>query len=94
MHRVDGQSTMTTSLTNVRNRVSAAQRYSVVVILLVVFVAAAVASPSFFTFGNLKNILLQASATSVAAIGMTFVLVLAEVDISIGSLMSLSMTVG
>ena len=29
-----------------------------------------------------------------AAVGMTFVIVLAEIDISIGSLMSLAMTVG
>src|SRR5262249_28676024 len=52
-----------------------------------------VMSPPFLSAGNLGNILLQASATSVAAIGMTFVLILAEVDISIGSLMSLAMTI-
>ena len=77
-----------------RDWFEAAQRYSVLIILLVVFVGFASVSGPFLSSGNLKNILLQASATSIAAIGMTFVLVLAEVDISIGSLMSLAMTIG
>jgi ribose transport system permease protein len=81
-------------MADLRSKLAAAQRYSVVVILIVVFLVAAAASPSFLTVGNIKNILLQASATSIAAIGMTFVIVLAEVDISIGSLMSLAMTIG
>jgi ribose transport system permease protein len=85
---------MTTSLALLKRRLSGAQRYSVAVVLFVVFVMAALAAPSFLTVGNIKNILLQASATSIAAIGMTFVLALGEVDISIGSLMSLAMTVG
>ncbi len=71
-----------------------AQQYSIVAILIIVSVMFASASRSFLTAGNLTNILLQAAATSIAAIGMTFVIILAEVDISIGSLMSLAMTVG
>lgn len=69
------------------------QRYSVVVMLVVVVAIFASVSKPFFSTSNLTNILLQASATAVAAVGMTFVLIIAEVDISIGSLMSLAMTV-
>jgi ribose transport system permease protein len=70
------------------------QRYSIVVMLLVIVVVFASISKPFLTASNLGNILLQAAATAVAAVGMTFVIVIAEIDISIGSLMSLAMTVG
>jgi len=76
-----------------RSWVASVQRYSIVVMLLAVIIVFAAISKPFFTVTNLSNILLQASATAIAAIGMTFVLVIAEIDISIGSLMSLAMTV-
>jgi len=76
-----------------RTWVASVQRYSIVVMLLAVIIVFAAISKPFFTVTNLSNILLQASATAIAAIGMTFVLVIAEIDISIGSLMSLAMTV-
>ncbi len=68
------------------------QRYSVVVMLVAVVVVFASISTPFFTASNLNNILLQSTATALAAIGMTFVIVTGEIDISIGSLMSLAMT--
>jgi ribose transport system permease protein len=76
-----------------RSWIARIQRYSIVVMLLVMVVIFASVSKPFFSAGNLSNILLQASATAIAAVGMTFVLIIAEIDISIGSLMSLSMTV-
>ncbi len=60
---------------------------------IVTIVFASVSKP-FFTLANLSNVLLQASATAIAAVGMTFVIIIGEIDISIGSLMSLAMTVG
>ncbi len=68
------------------------QRYSIVVMLMVIVAVFASVSPPFFTAHNLGNILLQATATAIAAVGMTFVIIVAEIDISIGSLMSLAMT--
>jgi ribose transport system permease protein len=76
-----------------RSSAARIQRYSVVVILALVVVAFALLSKPFFTVGNLSNILLQSAATAAAAIGMTFVILTGEIDISIGSLMSLAMTV-
>ena len=70
------------------------QRYSIVVMLVIVTIVFASISRPFFTLANLSNVLLQASAAAIAAVGMTFVIVLAEIDISIGSIMSLAMTVG
>jgi ribose transport system permease protein len=69
------------------------QQYSILGVLVVVAVIFTLLSRPFLSAGNISNILLQAAATSIAAIGMTFVLLLAEVDISIGSLMSLAMTI-
>ena len=44
-------------------------------------------SPKFFTAANLTNLLVQASSTVVVGVGMTFVLLTAGVDLSVGSLM-------
>ena len=44
-------------------------------------------SPRFLTGPNLTSILVQSAATAVVATGMTFVLLTASVDLSVGSLM-------
>src|SRR6201990_3608670 len=45
----------------------------------------AVASPSFATIDNLGNILTQVSVTGIIAVGLTFVILCAEIDLSIAS---------
>jgi ribose transport system permease protein len=77
-----------------RTWASTIQRYSIVVMLLLVAAFFSIVSKPFFTTSNLTNVLLQAAATSIAAIGMTFVIITADIDISVGSLMSLAMTAG
>lgn len=44
-------------------------------------------SPKFLTAANMENLLVQASSTAVVAIGMTFVLLTAGVDLSVGAIM-------
>ena len=44
-------------------------------------------SPQFFSGQNLMNIGVQASSTAIVAIGMTFVLLTAGVDLSVGAIM-------
>ncbi|WFU37802.1 ABC transporter permease [Bradyrhizobium sp. CB82] len=46
----------------------------------------AFASPSFATLDNLGNILTQVSVTGVIAVGLTFVILCAEIDLSIASI--------
>ena len=41
-----------------------------------------IASPSFATLGNLENILQQVSITAIMAVGLTFVILTAEIDLS------------
>jgi ribose transport system permease protein len=50
-------------------------------------------SPKFFTGPNLSNILVQSSATAIVAIGMTFVLLTAGVDLSVGAIMFMAAAV-
>jgi len=47
-------------------------------------------TPSFLMFDNLINILRQTSYTAIASIGMTMVIIIAQIDISVGSLIAIS----
>jgi ribose transport system permease protein len=53
-------------------------------LFLVVFFA--LASPSFSTIGNLWNILTQVSVTGIIAVGLTFVILCAEIDLSVAAI--------
>ena len=44
------------------------------------------ATPSFATLGNLANILTQISVTGIIAVGLTFVILCAEIDLSVASI--------
>lgn len=50
----------------------------------------ALLQPNFFTGANLVNILIQASVLLIAATGMTYVILTAGIDLSVGALMFLS----
>lgn len=50
-------------------------------------------SPSFLTGANLTNIVTQSSSTALVAVGMTFVLLTAGVDLSVGAIMFLGAAV-
>ncbi len=50
----------------------------------------AVLSPRFLTIDNWLNVLLQTSTIGIVAIGMTFVIVTAGIDLSVGSTVALS----
>lgn len=53
-------------------------------LFLVVFFA--LASPSFVSIGNFTNILTQISVTAIIAVGLTFVILCAEIDLSVASI--------
>jgi len=53
--------------------------------LLALLVFFSLASPSFLTVGNLSNILTQISITGIMAAGLTFVILCAEIDLSVAS---------
>jgi len=53
--------------------------------LLFLLVFFSVTSPSFATLGNAANILTQISVTGIIAVGLTFVILCAEIDLSVAS---------
>src|SRR5919199_916770 len=53
--------------------------------LIVVFIFLSFASPVFLTTNNLINIIEQNAVTATIALGMTFVIITAGIDLSIGS---------
>jgi ribose transport system permease protein len=55
----------------------------VTLMFLVVFFG--LASPSFVSFGNVANILTQISVTGIMAVGLTFVILCAEIDLSVAN---------
>jgi ribose transport system permease protein len=55
------------------------------VTLVVLFVFFSVTTPSFLNFVNLRNILAQVSTLAVVSTGVTFVLLCAEIDLSIAA---------
>lgn len=57
------------------------------ILLAVVCIVFGVMAPRFFEAQNLGNVLVQSSSTAIVAIGMTFVLLTAGVDLSVGAVM-------
>lgn len=51
-------------------------------------------NPQFLSANNISNILRQASYTAIAAVGMTMVIIIGEIDLSAGSLVCASGLVG
>lgn len=65
-------------------------RHSGLVLLLLVYAALAVASETFREPGHLLQILVQTSSLAVVATGMTFVLITAGIDLSVGAVLFLA----
>ncbi len=58
--------------------------------LLAVGVVLSVVSPVFLTTANLLNVALATSVTALLAAGQTFVIILGEIDLSVGSMLGFS----
>ena len=59
------------------------------IVFVVLFIFFSLAHPRFFDYGNLLIVLRQVSMYGIAAIGMTFVILTAGIDLSVGSTMSI-----
>jgi ribose transport system permease protein len=65
-------------------------RHTTLIIFVAVFLFFGLQSLNFFSTDNVLNIVKQASFTGIVAVGMTFVLLTAGIDLSVGSNMYLS----
>ncbi len=62
----------------------------ILIAFVVVFAAASIASPNFLSPGNITNIVLQYSYILILAMGMLLVIVAAQIDLSVGSVVALT----
>jgi ribose transport system permease protein len=69
------------------------RQLGIVIALLATVLVFTALDHDFFSTYNFVNILLQSSITAILAIGMTFVIITAGIDLSIGSTLALSATV-
>ena len=68
----------------------ASQTGYVTIALLALLVVMHLASPYFFTTGNLQNVAKNFSFIAISALGATFVIITAGIDLSVGSMMCFS----
>ena len=58
--------------------------------LIIIFVGFSFASPYFFTFNNVVGILISTAVNGLLALGVTFVIISGGIDLSVGTVMTLS----
>jgi len=73
-----------------RDRGAVLARFGVPIALAGMIVLASLFIPGFFTRANLTTILLHVSINGVLALGMTFVIITAGIDLSVGSVVGLA----
>ena len=64
--------------------------YAILLVLLVMIIGMTIAKPVFISKDNLINIARQISMVAIVGIGMTFVLIIGEIDLSVGHIACLS----
>lgn len=70
------------------------RNYLIYFVFVGICIILALATPNFFTAGNLTNIVRQSSFRTIVAVGMTFVILTAGIDLSVGGIISLAGVVG
>lgn len=63
---------------------------SVLFAFILICIIISVLSPAFLRIDNLRNVILQASINAVLAVGLTFVILTAGIDLSVGSVLAFS----
>lgn len=76
--------------TNMKNKIGSFNTLGILAAFLVLCVIMAFASPAFLKSTNLLNILQQVSINFTIAIGMTFVILIGGIDLSVGSVTALT----
>jgi ribose transport system permease protein len=72
------------------NWLSIVEKYRVLLIFIVLCVIAGFLSDAFFTMSNVMNVLRQVSIIAIIASGMTLVILIAGIDLSVGAVMAFS----
>ena len=67
-----------------------ASRFTVLIALLLLIATFSILSPDFLQFDNWSNIILQSATLGIAATGATLVIIIAGIDLSVGSVIALA----
>lgn len=65
-------------------------QYNFIIIFLVVVIIASLLSENFLTAINISNLFQQAAIVGVVAVGMTYIILTGNIDLSVGSIVALS----
>lgn len=74
----------------IRNTLARQKWVAIAVATIVLAGILSVASPVFLTVSNFQAILVQSSVTAIMAVGMTFIILTAGIDISVGAILFLA----
>ncbi len=89
---------MEKSIRNSKNNFSIKQlllgNVGTLIILLVLFAVFSIIAPGFAHPDNLMNIIVQCGTNAIIAIGMTFVIISGQIDLSVGSTLALASVIG
>lgn len=66
------------------------QKYSMFIVLVVLFIVASFMNPNFLSFDNLSNISRQLAVTTILAFGQTILIISGMLDLSQGAVLALS----
>jgi ribose/xylose/arabinose/galactoside ABC-type transport system permease subunit len=69
-------------------------KFGIVLALIILCGIFGIMSPIFLSWGNISNIFIQSGTNAVIAAGMTFVILAAGIDLSVGSTVALSSVLG
>lgn len=69
------------------------RRFGTILIFIGIFALAASLNETFLTTGNLTNVLRQVVVVSLLACGVTFIIILGHIDVSLGSVVALTGTI-
>lgn len=83
-----------TALTRRYRRILFWQRFGLLFSFLVLFLALTLLSDRFLSVANQLNILRQAAINAIVAVGMTYVILTGGIDLSVGSVLALSVVIG
>src|SRR5260370_32003269 len=72
--------------TKKRARIGALLSLTLLVLLALMWIALASSTNSFWTWNNISNLLRQGAMTAILAIGETFVIITAGIDLSVGAI--------
>lgn len=76
---------------SVLSKLKGFRELNIILIIAVICVIMSIASPVFLTFSNIESIVLQFSTEGIVVIGMTIMLILGGIDISVGAVMCFAM---